>query len=90
MSFFLCSNLNNNNIKLLTSAVFGPVSTIGGAGEYHYNRKTSLNGLYLDANGIEGISYDAFQDIVVNNIHLSNNNLTSFPRALKTITPGAM
>ena len=81
--------MSNNKIKLITTAMFGSGSNVGGAGQ-HNRRPTGRTGLYLDSNGLESISINAFSDVNVNKVHLSNNELSSYPRALNDVNPDEM
>ena len=69
--------------------MFGSGSNVGGAGQ-HNRRPTGRTGLYLDSNELQSISINAFSNVTVNAVHLSNNKLSSYPRALNKVNPDEM
>ena len=71
------SDLSNNDMGVITGKLFGGTSSIG-------------EHLYLNANNLTGISYDAFDNVNLGYIYLSDNQLTVYPQAVTLQNPQRM
>ena len=77
LSFLFFSVFTNNSLGTIEGAIFGGTSSVG-------------RDLYLDTNSLTSISNDAFDNVVLTYIRLSDNLLTGYPQALLSQNPERM
>ena len=74
---FFSRNLANNSLGTIEGSIFGGASVVG-------------RDLLLQSNSLTGLSYDAFDHVIVTNIFLNDNLLTVYPQALLLQNPEIM
>ena len=74
---FIFSDLSNNALATLEGSMFGGSSSVG-------------KNLKLQNNNLTGLSFDAFSNVAITNIWLTNNRLTVYPQALLSVNPETM